>query len=145
MEVFVYRYSTVVETLPSATSYSPNEEMEPTLQKMRIHVGHPLKQPPNYTSEDFMVPVITGADSNPEFGFESLFEDKDCCKGLSGFLIYGTNDFVTVCKEVYVRTRRVRLLGLEVPPYLWVLLYVHLHNLHGNATYWIYSCAVGGR
>jgi len=106
-------YSTVVESLPSATSYSPNEEMQPTLQKMRIHVGHPLKQPPNYTSEDFMVPVITGADSNPEFGFESLFEDKDCCKGLSGFLIYGTNDFVTVCKEVYVRTRRVRLLGLE--------------------------------
>ena len=122
MEVFVYRYSTVVETLPSATSYSPNEEMQPKLQKMRILVGHPLRQPPNYTSEDFMVPVITGADSNPEFGFESLFEDKDCCKGLSGFLIYGTNDFVTVCKEVYVRTRRVRLLGLEVPPYLWVLL-----------------------
>ncbi|OEL14543.1 hypothetical protein BAE44_0024437 [Dichanthelium oligosanthes] len=105
--------SAVIETLPSATLYSPNEEMQPALQKMRILVGHPLKQPPNYTSEDFMVPVITGADSTPDFRFESLFEDKDCCKGLSGFLIYGTNDFVTVCKEVYVRTRRVRLLGLE--------------------------------
>lgn len=65
-----------------------------------------------------MIPVIPGADSTPDFGFESLFEDKDCCKGLSGFLIYGTNDFVTVRKEVYCRTRRVRLLGLEVPPYL---------------------------
>lgn len=118
IEVFVYRYSTVVETLPSATSYSPNEEMQPTLQKMRILVGHPLKQPPNYISEDFLVPLIKGADSTPDFGFESLFEDKDCCKGLSGFLIYGTNDFVTVRKKVYVRTRRVRLLGLEVPPYL---------------------------
>ncbi|CAN6238147.1 unnamed protein product [Urochloa humidicola] len=106
-------YSTVIETLPSTTSYSLNEEMQPTLQKMRILVGHPLKQPPNYTSEDFVFPVITGADSTPDFGFESLFEDKACCKGLSGFLIYGTNDFVTVCKKVYVRTRRVRLLGLE--------------------------------
>ncbi|CAL5058233.1 unnamed protein product [Urochloa decumbens] len=106
-------YSTVIETLPSTNSYSPNEEMQPTLQKMRILVGHPLKQPPNYTSEDFVFPVITGADSTPDFGFESLFEDKACCKGLSGFLIYGTNDFVTVCKKVYVRTRRVRLLGLE--------------------------------
>ncbi|KAJ1279184.1 hypothetical protein BS78_04G135800 [Paspalum vaginatum] len=106
-------YSTVIETLPSDNSYSLNEQLQPTLQKMRILVGHPLKQPPNYTSEDFMVPVTTGADSTLEFGFESLFEDKDCCKGLSGFLIYGKSDFVTVGKEVYVRTRRVRLIGLE--------------------------------
>ncbi|XP_066321700.1 uncharacterized protein [Miscanthus floridulus] len=106
-------YSTVIETLPSVTSFSPNGELQPTLQKMRILVGQPLKQPPNYISEAFMVPVMTGADSTPDFGFESLFEDKDCCKGLSGFLIYGTSDFVTVCKKVYIRTRRVRLLGLE--------------------------------
>ena len=26
--------------------------MQPKLQKMRILVGHPLRQPPNYTSED---------------------------------------------------------------------------------------------
>ncbi|XP_062223308.1 uncharacterized protein LOC133922131 [Phragmites australis] len=106
-------YSTVIETVPSGTLYSSNQEVQPTLQKMRILVGHPLKQPPNYISEDFMVPVITGVDSSPDFGFESLFEDKGCCKGLNGFLIYGTSDFVTICKEVYVRTRRVRLLGLE--------------------------------
>lgn len=106
-------YSTVIETLPSATSYSPNGELQPTLQKMRILVGQPLKQPPNYISGDFMIPVMAGADSTPDFGFESFFEDKDCCKGLSGFLIYGTSDFVTVRKEVHVRTRRVRLLGLE--------------------------------
>jgi hypothetical protein len=81
---------------------------------MRILVGHPLKQPPNYISEDF--PIIIGADSTSEFGFDSLFENKGCCKGLNGFLIYGTSDFVTVSKEVYVRTRRVQLLGLEVPP-----------------------------
>ncbi|KAL6899901.1 hypothetical protein ACP4OV_006559 [Aristida adscensionis] len=106
-------YSTVIETLPSASSYTPNQEVQPTLEKMRILVGHQLKQPPNYISEDFMVPVFTSADSSSDFGFESLFEDKGCCKGLNGFLIYGTSDFVTICKEVYVRTRVVRLLGLE--------------------------------
>ncbi|KAG0533023.1 hypothetical protein BDA96_04G156400 [Sorghum bicolor] len=106
-------YSMVTETLPPVTSFSPNGELQPTLQKLRILVGQPLKQPPNYISEAFMVPVMTGADSTPDFGFESLFEDKDCCTGFSGFLIYGTSDFVTVCKKVYVRTRRVRLLGLE--------------------------------
>ncbi|KAF0934866.1 hypothetical protein E2562_028869 [Oryza meyeriana var. granulata] len=106
-------YSTVIETLPMA-SYSSDQEVQPTLQKMRILVGHPLKQPPNYTSEDFMVPVVAVTESNPiDYGFDSLFEDKGCCKGLNEFLIYGTSDFVTICKEVYVRTRRVRLLGLE--------------------------------
>ncbi|KAG8070698.1 hypothetical protein GUJ93_ZPchr0006g46256 [Zizania palustris] len=105
-------YSTIIETLPLA-SYSFEKEVQPTLQKMRILIGHPLKQPPNYTSEDFMVPVATGTNSNPDYGFDSLFEDKGCCKGLNEFLIYGTSDFVTICKEVYVRTRRVRLLGLE--------------------------------
>ncbi|VAI57565.1 unnamed protein product [Triticum turgidum subsp. durum] len=78
---------------------------------MRILVGRPLKQPPNYTSEDFMVPVVTGA-MNPDYGVEP-FEDKGCCKGLNEVIIYGTSDFVTICKDVYVRTRRVRLLGLE--------------------------------
>ncbi|KAL6634331.1 hypothetical protein ACP70R_027002 [Stipagrostis hirtigluma subsp. patula] len=105
-------YSTVIETLPSTPSYSSDQEVQPTLQKMRILVGHPLKQPPNYISEDF-IPVMTAANSSPDFGFESLFEDKGCCKDLNGFLIYGTTDFVTTCKEVYVRTRMVRLLGLE--------------------------------
>ncbi|XP_044419586.1 uncharacterized protein [Triticum aestivum] len=104
-------YSTAIETLPSTTSYSLDQEVQPTLQKMRILVGRPLKQPPNYTSEDFMVPVVTGA-MNPDYGVEP-FEDKGCCKGLNEVIIYGTSDFVTICKEVYVRTRRVRLLGLE--------------------------------
>jgi hypothetical protein len=45
---------------------------------MWIIVGDPLKQPPNYTSEDFMVPVMIGADSTLNFGIESFFEDKDC-------------------------------------------------------------------
>ncbi|VAI46172.1 unnamed protein product [Triticum turgidum subsp. durum] len=107
-------YSTAVETLPSTTSYSLDQEVQPTLQKMRILVGRPLKQPPNYTSEDFMVPVVTGA-MNPDYGVEP-FEDKGCCKGLNEVIIYGTCDFVTICKEVYVRTRRVRLLGLEDLP-----------------------------
>jgi hypothetical protein len=116
-KLFIYRYSTVIETLPSASSYSSDQ---PTLQKMRILVGHPLKQPPNYTSEDFMVPLVSSVNLNLDYGFESFFEDKGCCKGLNEFLIYGTSDFLTVRKEVYVRTRRVRLLGLEVPPYLWL-------------------------
>jgi hypothetical protein len=47
-------------------------------KKMWIIVGDPLKQPPNYTSEDFMVPVMIGADSTLNFGIESFFEDKDC-------------------------------------------------------------------
>ena len=106
---------------------------------MRILVGQPLKQPPNYISGDFMIPVMAGADSTPDFGFESFFEDKDCCKGLSGFLIYGTSDFVSVCKEVYVRTRRLHLLGLEVSPCIWgiVIMYVPLPLFHGNVTYQI--------
>ncbi|VAI57570.1 unnamed protein product [Triticum turgidum subsp. durum] len=107
-------YSTAVETLPSTTSFSSDQEVQPTLQKMRILVGRPLKQPPNYTSEDFMVPVVTGA-MNPDYGVEP-FEDKGCCKGLNEVIIYGTSDFVTICKDVYVRTRRVRLLGLEDLP-----------------------------
>ena len=67
-----------------------------------------------------MVPVVTGVNLNLDYGFQSFFDDKGCCKGLNEFLIHGTSDFVTICKEVYVRTRRVRLLGLEVRPYLWV-------------------------
>lgn len=134
------RYSTVIETLPMV-SYSSDQEVQPTLQKMRILVGQPLKQPPNYISEDFMVSVATGTGSNPDYGFDSLFEDKGCCKGLNEFLIYGTSDFVTICKEVYVRTRRVRLLGLEVPPYLEYFSFF----FHGNTKLGMYLFRVGSR
>lgn len=34
--------------------------------------------------------------------------------GLSDFVVFCTTDFMTVSKEVHVRTRRVRLIGLEV-------------------------------
>lgn len=45
----------------------------------------------------------------------SSLEEKYCCpEGLNNFFIICTSDFTTVSKEVHIRTRRVRLLGLEV-------------------------------
>ncbi|CAN6554316.1 unnamed protein product [Malus baccata var. baccata] len=69
-----------VESFPSTPTYSSNYGEKLELQKMRVLVGAPLKQPPKYQMEaDSMMHV----------------------------------DFTTVSKEVHVRTRRVRLLGLE--------------------------------
>ncbi|KAJ3675759.1 hypothetical protein LUZ60_004801 [Juncus effusus] len=106
--------STAVEALPPDPEHLQNRENTPELQKMRILVGAPLKKAPKYPiNEDFLLPVSLSPISD-DLG--SLFEErseKNGTDGFEGFAIYCTSDFVTVRKEVCVRTRRVRLLGLE--------------------------------
>lgn len=69
---------------------------------------------------DSLLPVFPSIDSetvshNREHRSGSCHNEKSTCpEGLSDFFIFCTSDFATLSKEVHVRTRRVRLLGLEV-------------------------------
>ncbi|CAL5195424.1 unnamed protein product [Lathyrus oleraceus] len=107
--------STTVESFPSAPNYSLNQEIQPELQKMRILVGAPQRTPPKYqTVLDSLMPAFTSVDSKT--AGSSAAVDKDTCvrpESLNNFLIFCTSDFTTVSKEVNLRTRRVRLVGLE--------------------------------
>lgn len=111
--------STAVESSPSMPSYSSNHHVEPILQKMRILIGAPLKQPPKLSvTEESLLPILPSPDTecaNTCTEYSESFCDKIrlCAEGLNGFVIYCTSDFITVSKEVYFRTRRVRLVGLE--------------------------------
>lgn len=104
--------STVVETLPSMPSYTSNLFAQPDLQKMRILIGSPLKRPPKYPVEEilplFSYPATESIDTKPDE--KSKFSVTE---GLAGFVVYCTSDFISVPKQVHVRVRRVRLLGLE--------------------------------
>lgn len=90
------------------------------LQKMRVLVGAPLKQPPKQqmVADSFMhvFPIDSNtANLNREHTSGPSPEEKSIRpEGLSEFFIFCTSDFTTVSKEVHVRIRRVRLLGLEV-------------------------------
>lgn len=91
------------------------------MQKMRVLVGAPLRRPPKHQIvADTLVPMFPSVDSdganlNHENTLGSFHDDKFIRpEGLSDFSIFCTSDFATVSKEVHVRTRRVRLLGLEV-------------------------------
>ncbi|KAM6564817.1 hypothetical protein CsatB_024815 [Cannabis sativa] len=108
--------STMVESFPQAPEYGA----QPELQKMRVLVGAPLKRPPmQQTSTDTFMHVFPSIDSeasnlNRELISGSPHEEKSLRpEGLSDVFVSCTSDFTTVSKEVYVRTRRVRLLGLE--------------------------------
>ncbi|XP_048429729.1 uncharacterized protein LOC103927115 [Pyrus x bretschneideri] len=112
--------STTVESFPSTPTYSSNYGEKLELQKLRVLVGAPLKQPPKYQMEaDSMMCVFSSIDSNTanlnrEHTSGPFDEEKSIrSEGLSEFFIFCTSDFTTVSKEVHVRTRRVRLLGLE--------------------------------
>lgn len=88
---------------------------------MRLTVGAPLKRPPKHQIyDDRVVPAFLSIDPNsidvklkhsksPEM--KDIFVHPD---GLSDFVVFCTTDFSTVVKDVHVRTRRVRLIGLEV-------------------------------
>ncbi|KAJ6687120.1 F21O3.11 PROTEIN [Salix purpurea] len=110
--------STTVESFPSAPSYYSNNGSQPELQKIRVLVGATLRRPPKYpiVTDSFMpiFPSINSDAANLEkensSGNAENFLRPD---GLSDFCIFCTSDFATVSKEVHVRTRRVRLLGLE--------------------------------
>ncbi|XP_074565710.1 uncharacterized protein LOC141822180 [Curcuma longa] len=110
-------YSTTVETLPSVPPYSTNDGIHPQTQEMRILIGRPLKHPPKFPVVNHSLrfnSIVEHTSSDPDYEMGSLFEDRNICSdGLNNFVLYCTSDFFTVSKEVHVRTRRVRLLGLE--------------------------------
>ncbi|ONH92734.1 hypothetical protein PRUPE_8G192400 [Prunus persica] len=111
--------STAVESFPATPTYSSNYGEKVDLQKMRVLVGAPLKQPPKQqmVADSFMhvFPIDSNtANLNREHTSGPSPEEKSIRpEGLSEFFIFCTSDFTTVSKEVHVRTRRVRLLGLE--------------------------------
>ncbi|KAI3461816.1 hypothetical protein Pfo_018479 [Paulownia fortunei] len=112
--------STTVESFPSPPAYSQQHELQPEMQKMRILVGAPLRQPPKHQIiEDRLMPAFLSIDpssvdlklkQNKSPEMEEKFVHPD---GLSDFVVVCTTDFSTVAKEVHFRTRRVRLIGLE--------------------------------
>lgn len=117
--MFIYisiRCSTTVDSFPSAPNYSSNQGIQPELQKMRILVGAPLRRPPEHqTVLDSLMPAYTSVDSKTDSSSAPIDKDKFVCpESLNNFLVFCTSDFTTVSKEVHVRTRRVRLVGLEV-------------------------------
>lgn len=110
-----------MESFPSAT-YSSNYDAEPELQKMRVLVDAPLRRPPNpQIMADTLISMFPSIDSDAaNLNHEKtsgLFSDEKFIRpeGLNDFFIFCTSDFATVSKQVHVRTRRVQLLGLEVP------------------------------
>lgn len=89
---------------------------------MRVLVGAPLRRPPKHQIvADTLIPMFPSIDSDTaNLNHEKtsgLFRDEKFIRpeGLSDFFVFCTSDFTTVSKEVHVRTRRVQLLGLEVP------------------------------
>lgn len=81
------------------------------MQKIRVLVGRPLKQPPkNQITTDSLISAFPSMDLNPVDQLGKFM----CPEGLSDFVVFCTTDFSTISKEVHVRTRRVRLVGLEV-------------------------------
>lgn len=118
---FFCRCSTAVESLPSMPPYSSQHHMQPDLQKMRILIGSPLKKPPKHSGFDDSLPSVLSSpvtdlvnvNAEQKTGYFSE-ERRANCEGFDAFVVYCTSDFVTVSKEVYVRARRVRLLGFEV-------------------------------
>ncbi|XP_004290146.1 PREDICTED: uncharacterized protein LOC101300300 [Fragaria vesca subsp. vesca] len=109
--------STTVESFPSTPTYSSDYGEKPGLQKMRVLIGAPLRQPPKHQMvADSLLHVFPSIDPNSTpLNREHISgpEKSICPEGLSDFFIFCTSDFTTVSKEVHVRTRRVRLLGLE--------------------------------
>lgn len=114
------RCSTTVESFPSAPKYSSNHGNQPDLQKMRVLVGAPLRRPPKHQTVVDSLPAfpsvnletanLVGEHSSRPIDKEHLIRPES----LNNFFIFCTSDFTTVSKEVHVRTRRVRLVGLEV-------------------------------
>lgn len=105
-----------MESFPSAPTFSSNQGLNPHIQTIRVLVGAPLKRPPKH---QFVTDSLI-----PEFSSIDLSNEQTSCpfnlgkfirpEGLNDFVVFCTTDFSTISKEVHVRTRRVRLVGLEV-------------------------------
>nr|ACJ86295.1 unknown [Medicago truncatula] len=82
---------------------------------MRVLVGAPQKTPPKHqTVLDSLMPVFTSVDSMTAGSSAPVDNDKSVRPAsLNNLLIFCTSDFTTVSTEVHLRTRRVRLVGLE--------------------------------
>ncbi|PIA35853.1 hypothetical protein AQUCO_03400030v1 [Aquilegia coerulea] len=111
--------STTVESLPSMPDYSSDHDVQPDMQKMRIIIGAPVRNQEKHqiVAESFIpgFPAIETENiiSSRKYGM-GLSHERVCCpEGLNNFVIFCTSDFTTVSKEVFVRTRRVQLVGLE--------------------------------
>lgn len=112
--------STTVESLPSMPAYSSNLGLQPDLQKIRIIVGAPFRRPPKHpiVTDQLMpdFPSINAESVGPskQYDIRSFHERGSLLpEGLTDLVIFCTSDFTTVSKKVYVRTRRVKFVGLE--------------------------------
>lgn len=115
--------SATVETLPLPLS---GNYAHKKLQRMRIQIGAPLKQAPmkkHYAT--YIDSSATVSDDLPDQGInatklmashqdEISNEAADCQHECTNeVIIHCTSDFVAASRKVYMRTRRIRLLGLE--------------------------------
>ncbi|XP_068666784.1 uncharacterized protein [Aristolochia californica] len=112
--------STMVESLPPTPSYSLSNESQYDLQRMCVLIGAPLRRAPKHqiaVDSSMLSCPSTESDhikTNKSGSTESSSEGEIICpEGFSNFVVHCTSDFVNVTREVYVRTRRVRLVGLE--------------------------------
>lgn len=120
-----------MESFPSLPAYSMQHGLQPEIQRMRILVGSPLRRPPKHQIlEDGLVPMFPALDPtciDLKLKQNMALEEEKFIRpdGLSDFVVYCTTDFSTVSKEVHVRTRRVRLIGLEVLYAITLLRYLN--------------------
>ncbi|XP_024967143.1 uncharacterized protein LOC112506998 isoform X2 [Cynara cardunculus var. scolymus] len=112
--------STTVEAFPSGATNHLDHGVESDIQKIRVLVGRPLRRPPKHQiTTDSLISAFPSIDLNPvdqsrSQNLQAFNLGKFICpEGLSDFFIFCTTDFSTISKEVHVRTRRVRLVGLE--------------------------------
>lgn len=112
--------STTVETFPSAPTNHSDQGVQSDIQKIRVLVGRPLRRPPNHQiTTDSLISAFPSLELNPVDQSRSQHLQAFnlgkfiCPEGLNDFVVFCTTDFSTISKEVHVRTRRVRLVGLE--------------------------------
>lgn len=90
------------------------------LQKMRIRIGKPIKEP----SRNPEAVIAENEKTEKEYHQANLFTDHNIgtafearnseVENRTEVIVHCSSDFVTASKKVVMRPRRVRLLGLEV-------------------------------
>lgn len=114
--------SASVELLPSQ-NVSVDKEMEnihKSLQRMRIRIGQPIQEPSwprvaNATENSCEDCRSSGDDNSlTQDDIGAAFGTRSSeVEGLTEVIIHCSSDFMTASKQVVLRLRRVRLLGLE--------------------------------